>query len=180
MSESDETNWRLGTEPEEVEDRAAGLTSEEDEKKEELQHTIQTNVEELGGGGEGSLITGPEEIPITEAPKKKERMVNVKRPTPKKRVPDSTKSMVNISKQLERQATQLARIEKVVLPLQKSVNRIDKQSNTMKQLYTVATQLQRQVRSTKNRKQNQGVQRKRRGKSLASSKSKKRSLKGRR
>jgi hypothetical protein len=107
-------------------------------------------------------------------------MVNVKRPTPKKRVPDSTKSMVNISKQLERQATQLARIEKVVLPLQKSVNRIDKQSNTMKQLYTVATQLQRQVRSTKNRKQNQGVQRKRRGKSLASSKSKKRSLKGKR
>jgi hypothetical protein len=43
----------------------------EDEKKEELQHTIQTNVEELGGGGEGSLITGPEEIPITEPRRKR-------------------------------------------------------------------------------------------------------------
>ena len=179
MSESDETKWRLGTEPEEAEDKAAELTSEEDEKKEELQHTIQTNVEELAGGGEVSLITGPEEVPITEAQKKKERMANVKRPTPKKIVPDSTKSMVNISRQLERQATQLARIEKVVLPLQKSVNRIDEQSNTIKQIYTVVTQLQRQIRLTKNRKENQVIQRKKKGKNIAG-RSKKRSLKGRR
>lgn len=34
------------------------------EKKEELQQTIQTNAEEIGGGGEASLITRPEEEPI--------------------------------------------------------------------------------------------------------------------
>ena len=52
---------------------------------------------------------------------------------------------MKISKQLERQAAQLARIEKVVLPLQKSFNRIDKQSNTIKQPYSEVTQLQKQI-----------------------------------
>lgn len=87
--------------------------------------------------------------------------------------------MVKISKQLERQATRLARIEKVILPLQKSFNKIDNQSNTIKQLYTVVTQLQRQIRLTKNRKQNQGIQKKKKGKNLASKRSKKSSLKRR-
>ncbi|HEU4444604.1 MAG TPA: hypothetical protein VFR94_08020 [Nitrososphaeraceae archaeon] len=84
MSESDETKWRLGAEPEEAEDRAAELSSEKDEKKEKLQHTIQTNVEEIGGGGEGSLITEPEEVQVIEATK--EWMAKVKRPTPKKSI----------------------------------------------------------------------------------------------
>lgn len=84
---------------------------------------------------------------------------------------------MKISKQLERQAARLARIEKIVLPLQKSVNRINKQSNTIKQLYAVVTQLQMQIRSTKNRKQNQGVQKRKRRKNPVSQ-SKKRSLKG--
>lgn len=84
---------------------------------------------------------------------------------------------MKISKQLERQAAHLARIEKIVLPLQKSVNRINKQSNTIKQLYAVVTQLQMQIRSTKNRKQNQGVQKRKRRKNPVSQ-SKKRSLKG--
>ncbi|HEU4443900.1 MAG TPA: hypothetical protein VFR94_04415 [Nitrososphaeraceae archaeon] len=83
---------------------------------------------------------------------------------------------MKISKQLERQAAHLARIEKIVLPLQKSVNRINKQSNTIKQLYAVVTQLQMQIRSTKNRKQNQGVQKRKRRKNPVSQ-SKKRSLK---
>lgn len=85
--------------------------------------------------------------------------------------------MVKISKQLERQAAHLARIEKIVLPLQKSVNRINKQSNTIKQLYTVVTQLQMEIRSTKNRKQNQGVQKRKRRKNPVSQ-SKKRSQRG--
>ena len=85
--------------------------------------------------------------------------------------------MVKISKQLERQAAHLARIEKMVLPLLKSVNRINKQSSTIKQLYTVVTQLQMQIRSTKNRKQNQGAQKRKRRKNPVSQ-SKKRSLKG--
>lgn len=85
--------------------------------------------------------------------------------------------MVKISKQLERQAAHLARVEKIVLPLQKSVNRINKQSNTIQQLYTVVTQLQMQIRSTKNRKQNQGAQKRKRRKNPVSQ-SKKRSLKG--
>src|SRR5919108_545750 len=37
MSESEETKWRLDAEPEEAEEKAAKLSSEEDEKKEELQ-----------------------------------------------------------------------------------------------------------------------------------------------
>jgi hypothetical protein len=174
MSESEETKWRLGAEPEEAVERAADLSAEEDEKKEELQQTIQTNAEEIGRGGEGSLIARPQEIPITEAPKKKQRIAKAEHPTVKIE-PDSSK--VKISKQLERQAAHLARIEKIVLPLQKSVNRINKQSNTIKQLYTVVTQLQMQIRSTKNRKQNQGAQKRKRRKNPVSQ-SKKRSLKG--
>lgn len=172
MSESEETKWRLGTEPEEAEDRAAELSSEEDEKKEELIQTVQTNAEQIGRGGEGSLITGPEEI--TEAPQKNEMIVKTKRPTAKTE-PNSGTNIAKISKQLERQANQLTRIEKVILPLQKSVDKIDKQSNTIKQLYGMITQLQKQIRSTNNRKQSQGIQNKR-GKSRL----KKRSLKGRR
>jgi hypothetical protein len=160
MSESEETKWRLGAESEEAEKRAAELFPEEDEKKEELQQTIQTKAEEIGGGGEGSLITKLEEVPIIEPPKKKERIVKAKQPTVKKIETDSSISMVKISKQLERQANQLARIEKVVLPLQRSVNKMDKQSNTIKQLYTRVIQLQRHILSTKNRKQDQGSQKK--------------------
>jgi hypothetical protein len=40
MSESEETKWRLGVMPEEAEEGAAKLSSEEDEKKEELQQII--------------------------------------------------------------------------------------------------------------------------------------------
>ena len=89
--------------------------------------------------------------------------------------PNYNNGMVNISNQIERQATQLARIEKMILPLQKSVGKIDKQSNTIKQLYGMITQFQKQIRSTNNRKQSQGIQNKR-----GKSRSKKRSLKGRR
>ena len=175
MSESEETKWRLGAEPEEAMEKAAELSAEEDEKKEELQQSIQTNAEEIGRGGEGSLIA-PQEVPITEARKKKQRIAKAEHPTVKIK-PDSSKSMVKISKQLERQTARLARIEKIVLPLQKSVNRINKQSSAMKQLYAVVTQLQMQIRSTKNRKQNQGVQKRKRRKNPVSQ-SKKRSLKG--
>ena len=174
MSESEETRWRLGAETEEAEERAAELFSEEDEKKEELQHTVQTNAEEIGGGGEGSLLSRPEEVHITEAPKNKERIAKLKRPT-LKREPNFKKNMMNVSKQLERQANQLARIEKIILPLPRSVNRIDKQSNTIKQLYNTIIQLQKQIRSNNNRKQSQGIQNKR-----GKSRSKKRNLKGRR
>ena len=174
MSESEETKWRLGAEPEEAVERAAELSAEEDEKKEELQQTIQTNAEEIGRGGEGTLIARPQEAPITEARKKKQRIAKAEYPIVKIK---SDSSIVKISKQLERQAAHLARIEKIVLPLQKSVNRINKQSSTIKQLYTVVTQLQMQIRSTKNRKQNQGAQKRKRRKNPVSQ-SKKRSLKG--
>jgi exonuclease VII small subunit len=171
MSEGEETKWRLGTEPEEAEERAAELTSQENETKDELQHTIQTKVEEIGGGGEGSLITRPEEVPITEVPRKKEQVEKANRPNTKKEQ-DSSKNMEKISKELERHANRLTRIEKVILPLERSVNKIDKQSNTIKQLHTKVTQLQKQIRSTKNR----AAQKK--GKNLVS-RSKRRSLKRR-
>jgi hypothetical protein len=99
MSESEETKWRLdGVEPEEAEERAAELYSEEDENKEELQQTVQTNAEEIGGEGEGSIITRPEEVPITEAQLKNEKIVKTKRPTVK-REPDSGTNIAKISKQ---------------------------------------------------------------------------------
>src|SRR5215207_1598938 len=105
------------------------LSSEENENKEEFQQTIQTKAEEIGGGREGSLITRPQEVLITEAPKKEERIAKAKHPTVK-RESYFTKSDIKISKQPERQADQLARIEKVLLPLQKSVNKIDKHNKT--------------------------------------------------
>jgi hypothetical protein len=37
MSEGEETKWRLGVQSEGVEERAAELSAEEDEKKEQLQ-----------------------------------------------------------------------------------------------------------------------------------------------
>jgi hypothetical protein len=164
MSESEETKWRLGAEPEEAEESTTELSYGDDEKKEELQQ--QSKAEEIGGGGEGSLVTRPEEVPITGIPQKTERIAKAKRLS-RRGEPDSGKNMMKMSKQLERQENQLTRIEKVLLPLQKSVSLIDKQSNTIKQLYTVVTQLQKQIPSTKNRKQNHGSQ-------------KKKSLKGRR
>jgi hypothetical protein len=68
--------------------------------------------------------------------------------------------MTEISKQVERQANQLIKIEKAIVSLQKPISKIDKQSNTIKQLYIAVTQLQRQVRSSKNQKQNKLVKKK--------------------
>src|ERR671915_485433 len=118
MSESEETKWRLGTEPEEAEQDAAELSSEEDEKKEELQGTVQTKVEEIGGGGEGSLVTREEAVPA-KPPRKRERVAKAERPTTKKE-PDSNRNMEKIAKE----------------------------TNTIKQIYAKVTQLQGQTRST--------------------------------
>jgi hypothetical protein len=159
MLESEETKWRLGVEPEQAEKRAAELSSEEDEQKEELQQTIQAKADEIGGGGEGSIVAEPAEQPIADAPKKKER--KAKALTVKKSEPDTSKDM---TKQIERQAIQLTRIEKAITSLQKSINKIDKQSNTIKQIYVVVTQIQRQIRSSKNQKQVQATQKKEVGK----------------
>jgi hypothetical protein len=60
-----------------------------------------------------------------------------------------------MSKQLEKQSKQLARIEKVIQSLQSSLNKIDRQSNTMKQLYGIVTQLQRQMHRIIQQKQQQ-------------------------
>ena len=172
MSESEETKWRLGVEPEQAEERAAELSSVEDEQKEELQQTIQSKADEIGGGGgERSIVAEPAEEPIANAPKKKERKAKVL--TVKNSEPDTSKDM---TKQIERQTNQLIRIEKAITSLQKSINKIDKQSNTIKQIYVVVTQIQRQIRSSKNQKQNQTTRTKKVGKKS----SKKRQLKGRR
>ena len=60
-----------------------------------------------------------------------------------------------MSKQLEKQSQQLARIEKVIQSLQSSLNKIDRQSNTMKHLYGIVTQLQRQMHRIIQQKQQQ-------------------------
>jgi hypothetical protein len=120
MLEGEETKWRLGVEPEQAEERAAELSSEEDEQKEELQQTIQARADEIGGGGEGSVVAEPAEEPIADAPKKKE--MKAKSLTVKKSESGTSKDM---TKQIERQASQLTKIEKAITSLQKSVNKID-------------------------------------------------------
>ena len=155
MLEGEETKWRLGVEPERAEERAAELSSEEDEQKEELQQTIHARANEIGGGGEGSFIAEQTEEPIADTPKKKE--MKAKSLTVKKSEPDTSKDM---TKQIERQSNQLTRLEKAITSLQKSINKTDKQSNTIKQIYVVVTQIQRQIGSSKNRKQVQATQKK--------------------
>lgn len=151
MSESEETKWRLSPEIDKTEENAEVVTaslSEDEQKKDELQQRIQTKAENIGGG-EGSNVTRPEEVRVAEAARKqKGTKSKLKYTARSKRESDNN----NISKQLKRQADQLIRIEKVILPLQKSVNRIEKQSNTIKQLYSSITYLQRHVRLSQNRK----------------------------
>lgn len=65
--------------------------------------------------------------------------------------------MTGISKQLEKQSNQLVKIEKVLQPLQKSFNKIDRQSITIKQLYSVVMQLQREI--DRQKKQQQATER---------------------
>jgi hypothetical protein len=68
--------------------------------------------------------------------------------------------LTGISKQLEKQSNQLVKIEKVLQPLQKSFNKIDRQSITIKQLYSVVIQLQREIdRQKKQQPQQQPTQR---------------------
>jgi hypothetical protein len=151
MSESEETKWRLSPEIDKTEENAEVVTaslSEAEQKKDELQQRIQTKAENIGGG-EGSNVTRSEEVPVAEASRKQKGTKSKLKYTARRKRESDTN---NISKQLERQADQLTRIEKVILPLQKSVNRIEKQSNTIKQLYGSVTYLQRHVRLSQNRK----------------------------
>jgi hypothetical protein len=168
MSEGEETKWRLGVQSEGAEERADELCAEENEMKEKLQQKVQTNAEEQGGGSEGSLVTKQEKVPIMETHPSEKRIAETKRPV-SRRERGSNIDMTKISKQLERQANQLAKIEKVILPLQRSVNKIDNQSNTIKQLYTQISQIQRHMHSTKNQ-----------GKKPASGSKKRGNIKGRR
>jgi hypothetical protein len=151
MSESEETKWRLSPQIDKTEENAEVVTaslSEDEQKKDELQQRIQTKAENIGGG-EGSHVTRSEEVPVAEAPRKQKGTKSKLKYTARRKRESNTN---NISKQLERQADQLTRIKKVILPLQKSVNRIEKQSNTIKQLYSSVTYLQRHVRLSQNRK----------------------------
>jgi hypothetical protein len=168
MSEGEETKWRLGVQSEGAEERAAELAAEEDEKKEQLQQKVQTNAEELGGGGEGSIVTRQVEVPIVETPSRAKRVTKTKHPA-LKREQGSGIDMTKIARELERQSNQLAKLEKLILLLQRSVNKIDKQSNTIKQLSMQISQLQRHIRSTKSQ-----------GKKQANRSKKKRSIKERR
>ena len=179
MSESEETEWRLNTEADPEDTASAKLEGQQ--QKEQLQKTVQANVEDMGGGGEGSLVTNPQEMPLTESTKKQQhqRRKTTKNPhktttatTNKKEANNS--NLVAISKQLEKQANQLVRIERIIHPLQKSLNKMDKQSNTIRQLYTIVTQFQRQMQNRpKFQQQQQRLQqssRKKRVKGATSSK----------
>jgi hypothetical protein len=67
--------------------------------------------------------------------------------------------LTGISRQLEKQSNQLVKIEKVLQPLQKSFNKIDRQSTTIKQLYSVVIQLQREIDRQKKQQPQQSTQR---------------------
>ena len=146
MSESEETEWRLRTTETKQEDKVS--SSLEWKKREDLQERVQAKAEAIGGGsgggGEGSLVTKPEEIPATEDTKQGGKTMKKSLKTGgATRKKESNNNLATISKQLEKQAIQLARIEKLIQALQKSFHTIDKQSNTIKKLYSIVTQLQR-------------------------------------
>jgi hypothetical protein len=71
--------------------------------------------------------------------------------------------LTGISKQLEKQSNQLVKIEKVLQPLQKSFNKIDRQSITIKQLYSVVMQLQREIGRQKKQQPTQRRKQERKG-----------------
>src|ERR671921_169991 len=137
MSESEETKWRLSPQIDKTEENAEVVTaslSEDEQKKDELQQRIQTKAENIGGG-EGSNVTRSEEVPVAEAPRKQKGTKSKLKYTARRKRESDTN---NISKRLERQADQLTRIEK--------------QLNTIKQLYSSVTYLQRHVHLSQNRK----------------------------
>jgi len=165
MSENEETGWRLSVQTgQEEKERAAGPLAEDEKQEEELQQKVQAKAEDIAGGGEASLVTKPEEVPIIE-PTKQGRKVMKKslKARAATRKKESNNNLATISKQLEKQANGLVRIEKLIQPLQKSFNKIDKQSNTIKQLYTILTQLQRQMHHRQFQQQRQSTQKKRGG-----------------
>jgi hypothetical protein len=160
MSENGEAEWRAAGGAEAAqEEKAAAPTeeNEEEEKKEELQQRVQARAEDLGGE-DASLITETKyESPSKEARKTRKSSKKSKAVTPKKDIIN----LISMSKQLEKQSRQLARIEKVIQSLKSSFNKIDRQSNTMKQLYGTVTQLQRQIhRQIQQRQQLQRTQKK--------------------
>ena len=146
MSESEETEWRLRTTETKQEDKVLS-PSLEGKNRGDLQERVQAKAEAIGGGsggGEGNLVTKPEEIPATEDTKQGGKTMKKSLKTGgATRKKESNNNLATISKQLEKQAIQLARIEKLIQALQKSFHTIDKQSNTIKKLYSIVTQLQR-------------------------------------
>jgi hypothetical protein len=166
MSENEETGWRLSVQTgQEEKESAAGPLAEDKKQEEELQQKVQAKAEDIAGGGEASLVTKPEEGPIIE-PTKQGRKVTKKslKARAATRKKESNNNLATISKQLEKQANHLVRIEKLIQPLQKSFNKIDKQSNTIKQLYIILTQLQRQMHHRQLQQQRQSTRKKRGGK----------------
>jgi|SRR5215217_1055814 len=154
MSENEEMKWGLSTETGQEEDKASSSSSsEEQHEKEALQKTVQAKAEDIaGGGGEASLLTKPEEeeVPITDkqyqstTKEKKTKKPSKAKVLTKKKEYDNA-NLTGISRQLEKQSNQLVKIEKVLQPLQKSFNKIDRQSITIKQLYSVVMQLRREI-----------------------------------
>ncbi len=165
MSENEETKWRLGTETGQEEDKSSS-SSEEEYEKEALQERVQAKAEDIAGGGEASLLTKQEEVPITDKQyqstikEKRTKKPSKAKVLTKKKESDNA-NLTGISKQLEKQSNQLVKIEKVLQPLQKSFNKIDRQSTTIKQLYSVVMQLQRELgRHKKQQPQQQATQKK--------------------
>ena len=86
-----------------------------------------------------SLLTKPEEeLPITDkqyqsTTKAKKRKKPSKAKVLTKKKQSDNANLTGMSKQLEKQSNQLVKIEKLLQPLQKSFNKIDRQSTTVKQ-----------------------------------------------
>ena len=86
-----------------------------------------------------SLLTKPEEeVPITDkqyqstTKEKKTKKPSKAKVLTKKKQSDNA-NLTGMSKQLEKQSNQQVKIEKLLQPLQKSFNKIDRQSTTVKQ-----------------------------------------------
>jgi len=171
MSENEEMKWRLSMETGQEEDKASS-SSEEQQEKEALQERVQAKAEDIaGGGGEASLLTKQEEeeeVPITDKQyQSTTKEKKIKKPSKAKVLTKKKESgnanLSGISKQFEKQSNQLVKIEKVLQPLQKSFNKIDRQSTTIKQLYSVVIQLQREIGRQKKQQPQQPTQRRKKG-----------------
>ena len=127
---------------------------QEEQNEEVIQEGAEAKVEQEAMGEEAIRSKEEEEEEETVAKEKvseqeEEEKVKVTQTQKKKMAPKSRikveKSIIGISKQLEKQTNYLARLEQVLQPLRKLGKTFDVQSKIVKEINTSVKQLERQI-----------------------------------